>query len=104
MADQTKSIRIKPSSAKAISTLRYISQKKLSLEDAQGVTEVTLWSLLKRGYIVVQGTNIVLTNEGHFVLSAYSSTVANWRNNRGEFSERVQTLLQVAKRKLKETA
>jgi hypothetical protein len=79
------------------SSLRSIAGNGLEQRNVGKVLQTTLGSLLYRGLVGLKDDKVLLTPHGRSVLSSYDTTGLAMRNTPGDPTDRVASLLRLAR-------
>ena len=74
-------------------TLKYIRNHDVQVDHVRMLSQMTVGSLLYRGYIQRSGSRITTTKKGDEAFDSYARSDANFRKKDGDISDRVRLML-----------
>lgn len=90
---------MKPVSAWQLATLREIANGMMAVQTARMVSDHTLYSLVKRGWVQRSGDWLALTEEGHRVYMALTEGGMPYRKEERELTDRTARLLKLVRQR-----
>lgn len=87
---------MKSYSARQYGTMKHIRTHGLTFEQAKTVNQITLWSLIHRGYLKKSNGGIALTQAGEADFFAYRDATLSERKVASDLTARVSRLLRFA--------